>query len=72
MEDGQKTHAIYLKAQMFTFSSEALSMWNQTTSRNTDNSGTWNIIKKKKNTNNKTKVVAGGYLSRKFLKGQVI
>ena len=38
---GQKTHMIYLKAQIFLFFSEALSMWNQIANKNTDTSATW-------------------------------
>ena len=34
----RKKHIIYLKAQIFL--SEALSMWNQITNKNTDNSAT--------------------------------
>ena len=34
------THIIYLKAQVFLYFSEALSMYNQITNENTDNSAT--------------------------------
>ena len=37
--DRQK-HIVYLKAQIFLFFSEDLSMWNQITNKNTDNSAT--------------------------------
>ena len=36
----KKAHMIYLKAQIFLFFSEALSMWNQITNKNTDNAAT--------------------------------
>ena len=36
----KKTHIIYLKPQIFIFFSEALSMCNQITNENTDNSAT--------------------------------
>ena len=38
---GQNKHTIYLKAQIFIFFSEALSMWKQITNKNADNSTTW-------------------------------
>ena len=36
----KKIRIIYLKPQIFVFCSEALSMWNQITNENTDNSAT--------------------------------
>ena len=37
---GQKKQIIYLKPQTFIFFSEALSMWNQITNENTEDSAT--------------------------------